>query len=267
MEELIINNSYLRTHPLWRDCPSTLMGIANRDYPRKNYFDTLNVDALDLDTYEKNIHKGHCGNLACTGDAVIGIALGKSGDTLVHPAVMIVELRMGYKHGDNISLRDLKRKVTHTKTLLAVTLPIHANYYFVFTDNEEPQAKSLLYREAQEIGSMQDYKIASVSEFTNCMKDPSQIPYQYQYSDENIAQSFNRCLTNKICDINNFNKQFYYWLGIIGRMKAHYNQQEAKHITECLNKVLEQIKQIPLSEEDIMEVEILSEELSNNGVI
>ena len=154
MEGLIINNAYLHSHSLWSICPSTLIDIANRDYPRKNYFRALNVDALDLDTHEKNIHKGKRGNLACTGDAVIGIALEKDGNTLVHPAMMIVELRMGYKHGDNISLRELKRKVTHTKTLLSTELPIYPKYYFIFTDKEEPQARSLLYREAKKKGRM-----------------------------------------------------------------------------------------------------------------
>ena len=176
---------------------------------------------------------------------------------------MIVELRMGYKHGDNISLSELKKKITHTKTLLSTNLPIYPNYYFIFTDEEEPQAKSLLYREAQEIGRMQNYKTTSVSDFTSNMKDPSQIPYQYQYSDQNIAQSFNRCFTAATCDIDDFSKQFYYWLGIIEDMKAHHNQIEAKHIAECLNQVLIPLNQISLNDEETIAVEILTEELNN----
>ena len=266
MESLIINNTYLHSHPLWSVCPLTLKDIANRDYARKNYFKTLDIDALDLDSHEKNIHKAKRGNMACTGDAVVGIALEKSGNTLMHPAVMIVELRMGYKHGDNISLSELNRKITHTQTLLSTDLPVHPNYYFIFTDKEEPQAKSVLYREAQEIGRMPNYKITSVSDFTSNMKDPSQIPYQYQFSDQNIAQSFNRCFTATTCDVDGFSKQFCHWLGIIEDMKVHYNQLEAKHIAECLNKVLMQLKQISLNEEETITVEILTEELNNRGI-
>ena len=267
MEGLIINNAYLQLHPLWSVCPSTLMDIANRDYPRKNYFRTLKIDALDLDTHEKNIHKGKRGNLACTGDAVIGIALKMNGNALVHPSLMIVELRMGYKHGDSISLSELENKVTHTKTLLSTALPIYPKYYFIFTDQEEPQARSLLYREAQEMGRMQDYKATSVSDFTNNMKDPSQIPYRYLYSGKDIAQSFNRCITATTCDIECFSKQFYHWLGIIEDMKKQYKQDEAKHIAECLDKVLMPLKQISLNEDAAIVIEILTEELNNKGLI
>lgn len=266
MEELIINNAFLQTHPLWSVCPSTLMDIANRDYPRKNYFRALNVDALDLDTHEKNIHKGKRGNLECTGDAVIGIALNKKGHTLTHPAVMIVELRMGYKHGDNISLNKLKKKVSHTRTLLSTSLPLHPNFYFIFTDIEEPQATSILYREAQEMGRMQNYKATSVSDFINNMKDPSLIQ-RYQYSDKDIAKSFNKCFTATTYDVDCFGKQFYHWLNIIEEMKNHYNQFEAKHIAECLNTELMHLRQKSVSEEETIEIEILTEELNNKGVI
>ena len=266
MEGLIINNAYLQSHPLWSDCPSTLMDIANRDYPRKNYFRTLKIDALDLDTHEKNIHKGKRGNLSCTGDAVIGIALKMNGNTLVHPFVMIVELRMGYKHGDNIRLSEFENKITHSKTLLSTALPIYPKYYFIFTDKEEPQARSILYREAQEMGRMQNYKAISVSDFTNNMKDPLQIPYQYKYSGKHIAQSFNRCCTATTCDIECFSKQFYHWLGIVEDMRKKYKQFEAKHITECINKLLMQLKQISLNEDETIKIEILMEELSNKGV-
>lgn len=264
MESLIINNKYLHLHPLWSACPSTLKDIANRDYPRKNYFKKLDIDALDLDRYEKSQHKH---SMECTGDAVVGIALEKSDNTLLRPAVMIVELRMGYKHGDNISLSELKRKITHTKTLLSTVLPVHPNYYFIFTDEEEPQAKSLLYREAQEMGRMQNYKATSVSNFTGNMKDPSHVSDKFRYTEDDILKSFSRCFTSATCDINDFSKQFYYWLDIIEDMKAHYNQIEAKHIAGCLKQVLIQFKHISLNDEETIAVEILAEELNNKGII
>lgn len=264
MEGLIINNAYLQSHPLWSVCPSTLRDIAHRDYPNKNYFMSLNIVALDIDGYEKSIHNGKRGNLECTGDAVVGIASEKRGDTLLRPAVMIVELRMGYKHGDNISLTDLKKKVSHTKTLLSTSLPLHPNYYFVFTDGEEPQATSLLYREAQEMGRMQNYKATSISDFINNMKDPSLIQ-EYQYSDKDIAQSFDRCFTASVCDVDRFSKQFNHWLCTIEEMKNHNNQFEAKHIAECLKNVLAKLNQMSITEDETIVVEILTEDLNNKG--
>lgn len=266
MEGLIINNGYLRLHPLWDSCSSTLFNIANRDYSNKSYFRKLAIDALDIDSYEKGLRKGRRGNLNCTGDAVIGVALEKSGETLTHPFVMIVELRMGYKNGDNISLSKLKRKITYTKTLLSTNLQIYHNYYFVFTDKEEPQARSVLNREAQELGRMQNYKITSVSEFTSNMIDPSQVTDEFQYEENDILKSFNRCFSASACDVDCFSRQFYHWLGIIDDMKARYNQLEAKHIAECLHQVLVQIKQVSLNEEEQILVDILSEDLVNKGV-
>ena len=49
-------------------------------------------------------------------------------------------------------------------------------------------------------------------------------------------------------------------------MKARYNQHEAKHIAECLNQVLVQIKQVSLNEEEQILLDILSEDLVNKGV-
>lgn len=114
---------------------------------------------------------------------------------------------------------------------------------------------------------MQEYKVTSVSDFNSNMKDPSQMPYQYKYSAKDIAQSFNRCITAPTCDVNCYSKQFYHWLGIIEEMKRHYNQIEAEHIAECLNNELGRLKQLYLSEEETIEIEILTEELNNKGLI
>ena len=116
MEELIINNTYIHEHPLWACCDSTLQNIAKRDYPNKNYFSNIStIDALDLDSYEKSLHST---NMQCTGDAAIGIAKRKNANSLLDPAYMIVELRMGYDNGKNISLTEICKKVEHSKELL-----------------------------------------------------------------------------------------------------------------------------------------------------
>jgi calcineurin-like phosphoesterase len=54
---------------------------------------------------------------------------------------------------------------------------------------------------------------------------------------------------------------------LIEEMKRHYNQIEAEHIAECLNNELGRLKQLYLSEEETIEIEILTEELNNKGLI
>ncbi len=265
MEVLIINNEYLHRHPLWQHCATSLSDISKRDYHGKDYFPNMIIDALDMDSYEKAVHKGNRRNQSCTGDAIVGIALEKSGDMLVHPAVMIVELRMEYKRGDNISLTELTNKVTHTRTLLSTHLLVHHNYYFIFTDHEEPQAKSLLYREAQEIGRMQEYKVTSVSDFNRNMKEPSSIPCTYKYSDMDIMMTFNAYYNEISCDIKKCEAQFYYWINIIEQLKNVYNREEARHIKEVLRNILNQIMKYTLNEDEQFKVEIMIEELNCEG--
>lgn len=262
MEVLIINNEYLQRHPLWQNCPATLTEISKRDYRGKDYFTNVNIDALDIDSYEKATHKGKRGNLVCTGDAVVGIALEKRGDLLVHPAVMIVELRMGYKRGDNISLTELTNKVTHTKTILSTHLPVHRNYYFIFTDHEEPQARSVLFREAQEMNRMLEYKVTSVSDFNNNMKNPSSVPCTYKYSEEDIVKTFKSYYDETSCDIKKCETQFYKWISIIEQLQKVYNREEVKHIKEVLRNLLNQMKKCTQKEEERFMIEVMLEELN-----
>ena len=168
MEPIVYNNDFLKRHSLYRHCASILNAISERDYPKKNYFDTR-IECLDMDTYEKKCG----GNADCTVDAVIGVSNCVNKVTSSH-RLLLVELRMLYVNANNLSKTELEQKVIHTKDLLGSELSIDKNNIFVFTDNVAPQARSFITRLMQ--GSK--YLIVwSVSDFRNNIKSIDEMPY------------------------------------------------------------------------------------------
>lgn len=257
----------MHSHPLWQHCASTLQEISDRDYPSQKYFKSLPaIDALDLDTYEKSLHKGKSGNQACTGDAVMGIALRKAGDHLVEQSLLLVELRMGYTNGDNLELENIRKKVEHSRDLLNEngSSPIYKDYFFIFTDTEASQANSKIRRKANEIGRMTNYKVLSVSNFKACLVDPAELSYHPQHPAIDIINWFLPAYSqpNNI-DITVFEKAFNHWLKIFNQCKQNYKIQEAEHILYTLKNELSRAKRIlnDPSSDAHMVIEIMEEEL------
>lgn len=267
MEKLIINNTYIHEHPLWANCCSTLQEIAKKDYPNKNYFSKLTaIDALDLDLYEKSLHRS---TMQCTGDAAIGIAKEKNADVLLHPACMLVELRMGYENGKNISLTEICEKVEHSKELLkqSYSSSIHNKYYFIFNESATQQAKYILGRETREFGRINDYNIVSVSEFESMMVDPEILPYIPKHSKEDITNSFKLTDETTLLNFDEFCKTFSGWIERAYYYKQRYNLYEAKHISKVLLEVIKSLDKRYFSENEKLEIEILEEELQNKGLL
>lgn len=261
---LLINNEFVQRHPLWSSCPSTLQEISERDYPGKGYFRTMKtVDALDLDSYEHSLGKAFS---ECTGDATIGIALEKVDERLVSPSLMLVELRMGYDNGLNVSLEDIKRKIEHSKEILNAsgTCRIHPDYYFVFTDAEAPRASYKIGREANAAGRMRNYIAVSVSEFQERLIDPDTLPYFPRHPREEIEKSFDSAMkSDSTVDANSFFETFDFWIGKAKEYKCRYKLQEVEHIQEVLNDMLSRLNGIfSLSEDDMFTIDLMREELS-----
>lgn len=171
MEPIVYNNVFLKRHSLYRHCASTLNAVSERDYPKKNYFDTR-IECLDMDTYEKKCG----GNADCTVDAVIGVSNCVNKVTSSH-RLLLVELRMLYVNANNLSKTELEQKVIHTKDLLGSELSIDKNNIFVFTDNVAPQARSFITRLMQGSKYLNTFIVWSVSDFRNNIKSIDEMPY------------------------------------------------------------------------------------------
>lgn len=183
MEPIIYNNDFLKQHSLYKHCASTLNAVSERDYPKKNYFDTR-IECLDMDTYETN----NCGgNADCTVDAVIGISNCDNKVASSH-RLLLVELRMGYVKANNLSKTELEQKIKHTKDLLGSELSIDKNNIFVFTDNVAPQARSFMNRLMQGSKYLKTFIVWSVSNFRNNVKSIDEMPYNPVYPPAKICK-------------------------------------------------------------------------------
>ena len=258
MEQLIINNDYVHSNQLWSCCKSTLQNISNRDYPSDDYFKSFhNIDALDLDTCEKSLHKD---STECTGDAIIGVALKKLGNNLKDSYLLLIELRMGYKNGDNLDLGKIRKKVEHSKDILSDSgaSRIYQNYFFIFTDTEAPHAKNKINRRANEIGRMKQYKVYSVSELKDMIIDPASLPFVPKNSAKDIRRSFVAALKNSL----EFEKFSNYWSEKIKDYRNRNDLQEAKHISEIIMKEISKTKKtIDQSSDIFIEMLIMEEKL------
>ena len=183
MEPLVYNNDVLSKHSLYAHCASTLNVISERDYPGNNYFDSR-IECLDVDTYETSICHG---NADCTTDAVIGISTCVN-KTMSEHRLLLVELRMRYKSGNNLSKSELEGKVSHTKGLLDGELPIDSNSIFVFTESVAPQARHKIESWKREGGLATGFKVYSVKEFCNNVKSIDDMPYTPIYTLDEVCE-------------------------------------------------------------------------------
>lgn len=267
LERLIINNKVVEEHAIAQSYLSTLHAISWRDYHPIDYFqETPQIDALDLDGYEKSLQKKQ---LACTSDAVIGVAIDYQNGRFVSPRLLLVELRMDYKHGDSISLTSLRNKVNHSKTLLLNgTASLHDKYYFVFTTYVAEQAKRYLRDEAQEYGRMSEYCAVSVDEMRKILIDPSTLPYTPIHSKTDVQNSLLPLITgvNNI-NVKKFLAQLEFWKSELESAYKSYNVDELHHLLDTLSPIISSLQTNPmyhgLPDDEQIEIEIVIEEISN----
>lgn len=264
LERLIINNQIVAKHLLAQSHLDTLQAISWRDYHPVDYFpEPPQIDALDLDGYEKSFNKKQ---LTCTGDAVVGVASDYQNGQFTSPRLLIIELRMNYTHGDNISLTALKKKVDHSKELLLDgTCSLHDKYYFVFTTRVAEQAKRYLHNEAQEKGRMNDYYVVSVDEMKKILIDPATLPYVPMHTKEEIEMS----LVPLIKDVKKINivqllSQLQHWEEELQSAYHSYNIDELKHLLDTIEPIISPLPQMPiykqLTDEEQLDIEILIDE-------
>lgn len=267
LKRLIINNQVVSEHVISQSCLSTLRAISWRDYRPVDYFqEPPQIAALDLDNYEKSLHKKQ---LDCTGDAIIGVATDYQNRRFVSPCLLFVELRMNYKHGDNISLTSLQKKVNHSKTLiLDGTCALYGKYYFVFTSCVAEQAKRYLRDEAQECGRMSEYCAVSVDDMKKILIDPSTLPYTPIHTKTDIQNSLLPLITGvKNIDVKKLMTQLDFWTRELRSALKSYNVDELRHLLNTLSPIISSLQTNSmyqkLSIDEQIEIEIVTEEILN----
>ncbi len=132
MEPMWIDNEIVHQHTLWPICGDTMQNVVEEDSPRKGYMKGLSsIDCLAMDKYAP---RRHLAQGQKTGDVVIGIAERRQNGQFRCSRLQIVEVRLNYKNGRNVSYTELKNKINGTLTFLGRDIPISQNYYFLFPD-------------------------------------------------------------------------------------------------------------------------------------
>lgn len=169
MEALVYDNAYLQRHPLFSKCGSLLNDVSNRDYSGTDYFDK-EIRCLDMDTYESKICKS--AQPKSTMDAVIGLASQTDGQ-LRDRRLLMIELRMKYKNTNNLSLSELREKMSHTRDLLSEdSLRIDSSAWFVFNKNVTARAERWFAQQSRVEKALAKCKVCDVSQFRECIQKP-----------------------------------------------------------------------------------------------
>lgn len=158
----VLNNKIIEGHPIYQKYGTTLYDLSKKDYPNKNYFALhRNIKCISLDDYEASIS----GDNDKTMDAAIGTNFFSNGRNS-SPQLLLVELRMGYKSTNNLSMSKMLSKLYHSKSLLGYTTTISNESYFIFDECIIHQAKSFFERKKKEVSGTIDMYAVSTTELT-----------------------------------------------------------------------------------------------------
>ena len=170
MEPMWIDNEIVHRHILWPTCGDTMQNVVEEDCPRKGYIRDLSfIDCLAMDKYAP---RKHLAQGQKTGDVVIGVATTMQNGNLRCSQLQIVEVRLNYKNGKNVSYSELKNKISGTLAFLGRDIPVSQDYWFLFTDKVASIAEWALNRSiyaTKDTKQKKYYKIIRLSDFKSSL--------------------------------------------------------------------------------------------------
>lgn len=176
MCEVYLCLDYLKSHPLFRGYGTDLASLAKRDYPSKDYFGGKDIPSIDLDEFERNIHRSN----DCTSDAVIGIADVLEAK-LANRRLLLTELRMDYENQKNLDFSNLRRKYIHSAEILREydsEKRIDSNYSLIFSTKITPKARRWISSWAKESSKKEaaNWRVYSPESFCNYINYGKTLP-------------------------------------------------------------------------------------------
>ena len=170
MEPMWIDNEIVHMHYLWPICGDTMQNVVEEDCPRKGYLAGIrDIDCLAMDKYAPRIHIAQGQK---TGDVVIGVAEKRPNGQIKCRQLQVVEVRLNFKNGKNVSYTDLRNKINGTLTFLGRDIPVAQNYIFLYSDKVAPVAEWAFNRSiyaTKDTKQKKYYLIVSLSEFKSAL--------------------------------------------------------------------------------------------------
>ena len=220
-----------------------LNDLCRRDYGKTFFAES--IACIDLDAYETACS----GNNDATMDAATGLADWQNNHAS-SDRHLLVELRFGYRSASNFDLSNMKRKVIHSRNILAPER-INGQIVFLYEPNVAAQAKNYFNRLARQDHEVKSWEAMDVDGFSNYIIDRSTLPYQ----PENDLVAIDADLKKKY-DVGGFNgvvNLVEYWIVQMGQYNLRYKRAESNAIADVILRFLNTLTFV----EDTFEYEYL----------
>lgn len=256
MEGIIFDNTVIQKSALYPIYAKALQEISDRDYPNRYCFDSR-IHCLDIDSYEKSIHKRTPDN---TVDAVIGICTCTNDKRKTAPRLLLIELRMDYKSTHNLSVTQMSRKVEYTKKLLGADIPVDKNCYFIFDNDVSEQMKRWFANKTKERANFKNSQAWSVDDFCRNIVSYDDLPYKALHDAGAILRNFQNLIDQKN------------WMGLFSSMRfwvekaggyKYSNIREYQNVVEVIGRGWQMLvlQDSQLNENEELEKMILEDDI------
>lgn len=205
--------------------------ICLRDYKRAYFPEELLC--LDLDAYEASCS----GNNDATIDAATGIS-DYENNHKASPRHLLVELRFGYKSTQNFDLKNMKRKVAHSKSILSPER-IYERVAFIYTPEVAPRALSFFSRLAKTDHEVGTWDAMDVEGFRNNVYDATKLPYHPENNLEAIADAINKKYTEG--GLEKLDILLKYWIEQMHQYNLRYKHAESDAVARIIVDTLQRL--------------------------
>lgn len=129
-----------KSHPKYEDKFAKPLSVAIKDEGGPNVgFHSI---VVDLDAMEKENALRQKRNKMSTMDIFFGVS---QAVTQKSPQICLVDFKYRVKGKSDFDINDCKQKIKESIAMLGRDVMIHANYYFVFSENNQVK-RNILYR-------------------------------------------------------------------------------------------------------------------------
>lgn len=250
--DIILNHSLAK-----KGFASNLCVLSERDCPRKGYFASVEIPALDMDSYECS----RPGNNDKTCDAVIGVC-DRRNNHIYRERLMLAELRMNYDNIDNLSKTELAGKEKHTRDLLRDLgdgCTVDKHFCLIFKPVRESEARSKVSRLKNENSGIDHWEAFSPDSFCNFIGYGVRDPYE---PDRHTSDIINRLAEAAMSsDIKKIETEWDRARQHITLCNQRYELEACRYMAENIKNALDNFKSDNLKDDELLELEILQEDI------
>lgn len=250
--DIILNHSLAK-----KGFASNLCVLSERDCPRKGYFASVEIPALDMDSYECS----RPGNNDKTCDAVIGVC-DRRNNHIYRERLMLAELRMNYDNISNLSTTELIGKEKHTRDLLIDAgdcCVIDMHFCLVFKPVRESEARSRVSRLKTENSGIDHWEAFSPDSFCNFIGYGVKDPYEPDQQTSDIVKRLADAAVSS--DIGKIETEWNRARQHLTSCSQRYELEACRYMAENIKNALDNFKSDNFKDDELLELEILQEDI------